>query len=307
MRSILCPVDFSEPSREALRWAGMLARRMKARLTVLSAVEPLLAEAAQLQLGRDLVRETEPELREFAAATWSQKTAAALDARFAVQVGPAADAILRTAVTESADLIVIGTHGLGGVRKWLLGSTTERVLRRAHTPVFTVPPSASGMLRSDATTTPLALGPVLAATDFSDASRRAIGWAADLAREFASQLCLVHVVEAVAAAPRWQSYLAYADDARVVEAGPQLQTLAQQVASRVDVDSVVVRGHAADAIAGVADERRASMIVMGLAGRDSAAGSRPGSIAYRVLCLAKVPVLVVQPQAADPLGDLTQP
>jgi len=117
MRSILCPVDFSEPSREALRWAGMLARRMKARLTVLSAVEPLLAEAAQLQLGRDLVRETEPELREFAAATWSQKTAAALDARFAVQVGPAADAILRTAVTESADLIVIGTHGLGGVRK----------------------------------------------------------------------------------------------------------------------------------------------------------------------------------------------
>jgi len=298
MRSILCPVDFSEPSRDALRSAGMLARRMKARLTVLTAVEPLLVEAAQLRFGRDLVRETEPELREFAAATWSQETARVLDARFAVQVGPAAEAILRTAVTESADLIVIGTHGLGGVRKWLLGSTAERVLRRTRTPVLTVPLAASDPVRADATTSPLARGPVLAATDFSDASRGAIGWAADLAREFASPLCLVHVVEPVAAAPRWQASLADGDDTRVVDAGARLQTLARPVAGQVDVTPLVVCGRTAEAIAAAADERRASLIVMGLAG-SSGAGSRPGSIAYRVVCLAKVPVLVVPPQASD--------
>ena len=299
MRSILCPVDFSEPSRDALRWAGILARHMKARLTVLGVVEPLLAEAAQVRFGRDLVRETEPELRAFAAATWSQETAAALDARFAVQVGPVAEGILRTAVKESADLIVIGTHGLGGVRKWLLGSTTERVLRRARTPVFTVPPSATEIVLSDATTGPLAPGPVLAATDFSDASTRAVGWAADLAREFASPLCLIHVVEPVGAAPGWQSYLADTEHSRVVDAGARLQMLAQQFAGRMDADSLVVRGHAPETIAAVASERRASMIVMGLAGSGSATGSRPGSIAYRVVCLAKVPVLVVPPQAAD--------
>jgi len=299
MRSILCPLDFSEPSREALRWAATLAQRTKARLTVLSVLDPLLVEAARLRLARDLVRETEPELREFAVAASSQDTARAIDARFAVQVGSAAEAILHAAVNERADLIVMGTRGLGGVRKWLLGSTTERVLRRAPAPVFAVPPSATDSVVSDRTTAPLALGPVLAATDFSDASTRAVGWGADLARDFASPLCIVHVVEPIAAAPRWQPYLADTEEARKIEAGAQLQTLATQFAGRVDADSLVERGSAAETIAAVADERRVSVIVMGLASSRGAAGSRPGSIAYRVLCLAKVPVLVVPPQAAD--------
>ena len=54
VRSILCPVDFSEESRQALRWAAALARRTTARLTVLSAVDPLLAQAAKVRLGVDL-------------------------------------------------------------------------------------------------------------------------------------------------------------------------------------------------------------------------------------------------------------
>ena len=45
LRLILCPIDFSEQSRHALQWAEALARRTKGRLTVLSAVDPQLAEA----------------------------------------------------------------------------------------------------------------------------------------------------------------------------------------------------------------------------------------------------------------------
>ena len=72
LRSILCPVDFSDQSRQALRWAEALSRRTAGRLTVLSAVDPLLAEAARLRLGLDLAHtETEPALRQFVAATWS--------------------------------------------------------------------------------------------------------------------------------------------------------------------------------------------------------------------------------------------
>ena len=55
LRSLLCPVDFSEQSGHALRWAKTLARRTKGRLTVLSAVDPLLAEAARLRFSLDLV------------------------------------------------------------------------------------------------------------------------------------------------------------------------------------------------------------------------------------------------------------
>jgi nucleotide-binding universal stress UspA family protein len=58
VRSILCPVDFSEQSRQALLWASAVAQYREAELTVLSAVEPLLAQAAGIRLGVDLRRLT---------------------------------------------------------------------------------------------------------------------------------------------------------------------------------------------------------------------------------------------------------
>src|SRR5436190_21972532 len=105
LRSILCPVDFSEQARHALRWAMALARRTEGRLTVLSAVDPLLAEAARLRFGLDLVHaETEPALRQFAAETWSDDIAPAGNADFDVRVGNPVDVILETAARQRADL-----------------------------------------------------------------------------------------------------------------------------------------------------------------------------------------------------------
>ena len=76
-RSILNPVDFSEQSRHALRWAAAFAARFGSRLTVVSVVDPLLAEAARVRLGQDLAKEeTEPALREFVASTWTSTTRA---------------------------------------------------------------------------------------------------------------------------------------------------------------------------------------------------------------------------------------
>ena len=139
-RSILSPVDFSEHSRHALRWAAAFAARFQSRLTVISVVDPLLAEAARIRLGQDLAKaETVPALREFVAATWSEAVQpAGANGRHDDGWG-AGDAILEAARADAADLIVMGTQGLGGFRKWLLGSTTERLLRRTHIPVLAVP------------------------------------------------------------------------------------------------------------------------------------------------------------------------
>jgi nucleotide-binding universal stress UspA family protein len=298
LRSLLCPVDFSEQSRQALRWANALARRAQGRLTILSAVDPLLAEAARLRFGLDLVHtETEPALRQFAADTGPGDLAHATNPTFDVRVGNPADVILETAARERTDLIVMGTHGLGGVRKWLLGSTTERVLRRTLTPVLAVPPTVSVPVPVDQTAsgTP---GPVLAATDFSDTSARALRWAANLAQEIASPLLLVHVVEPIAVAPQWQPYVEDADQVRLADARAQMKDLTKPFAGSVECESVVESGRPADWIASIADQRRAGVIVMGLASSQGSPGSRPGSIAYRVLCLAKAPVLVVPPRSA---------
>ena len=98
LRSILSPVDFSEQSRHALRWAGEFAARFHTRLTVLSVVDPLLAKAARIRLGQDLAKvETEPALREFAAATWPDGSAPSVQTIFKTPIGDAAAVILETA------------------------------------------------------------------------------------------------------------------------------------------------------------------------------------------------------------------
>jgi nucleotide-binding universal stress UspA family protein len=296
LRSLLCPVDFSEQSGHALRWAKALARRTGSRLTVFSAVDPLLAEAARGRFGLDLLHaQTEPALRQFAAETWSEEIPDVADVSFDVRVGNPADGILAAAARERADLIVMGTQGLGGVRKWLLGSTTERVLRRTRTPVLAVPPTVGDP--DAALGTP---GPVLAATDFNDTSARALEWAAGIAHEMSSRLLLVHVVEPLAVPPQWQPYVEDAEKARMDEARAELDKLTRRFAGSVECESLVEQGRPADAIASIADQHRAAVIVMGLANSEGPLSARPGSIAYGVLTLAKAPVLVVAPQ---PVGE----
>ena len=91
-------------------------------------------------IGQDLAKaETEPALREFVAATWSGGASEAVHTVVKTLIGKPADAILQAATADTIDLIVIGIQGLGGFRKWLLGSTTERLLRRTHVPVLAVP------------------------------------------------------------------------------------------------------------------------------------------------------------------------
>jgi universal stress protein A len=144
VRSILCPVDFSEQSRQALLWASSIAEYRGAELTVLSVVEPLLAQAARVRLGVDLARaEVEPALREFVEVTLAGRMRQPSQTRIEVTVGDPSEAILQSGRRRNAGLIVMGTHGLRRLRKLLLGSTTERVLRRAEQPVLTVPAGAA--------------------------------------------------------------------------------------------------------------------------------------------------------------------
>ena len=160
-----------------------------------------------------------------------------------------------------------------------------------HTPVLAVPPTVSDpvSLNDAASGT---LGPVLAATDFSDTSARAVRWAADLAHEMSSRLLLVHVVEPIAVAPQWQPYIEDADHARMAAARTELDTLTKQFADFVKCESLVESGRPADAIALIADQRRAGVIVMGLAGSQGRwalglAQSRTASCVSRThLCLS---------------------
>ena len=292
LRTILCPIDFSDNSRHALLWDGALAGRHQSRLIVLTAVDPLLSEAAQVRSGLDLAAtEVEPALREFAKTTWRDETRDRSDV-FHVRVGDPADVILDAA--EEVDLIVIGTHGLGGFRKWLLGSTTQRVLRRTKKLVLAIPAIAGGSA-TDRRGSELS-GSVLAASDLSDASVHAMRWAERFATAYGVPLMLAHVVEPIVVAPQWRLYVRETDEGRVAAANERLDLFAQQICSG-RCETIVSLGRPDDAIPSIAEERNAGLIVMGLGGGTGFLQPRPGSIAYRVLCIAKSPVLVVPSEA----------
>jgi nucleotide-binding universal stress UspA family protein len=292
LRSILCPIDFSDQSRQALRWAVALAARHQSRLTVLTAVDPLLAEAAKVRLGLDLAKaEVEPELREFVKAAVPESLSWAARPVLDVGIGNAPEVILRAAERERAELIVLGTHGLGGFRKLLLGSTTEQVLRRSKAAVLAVPLSEARAVALEPSGPRFDVYRVMMATDFSPPASAALQWAVSLSEELKVQLLLVHVVSPVAVAPRWRSYVTEVDEEQVRQARARLESLLREHPGTMEREAVVSIGRPAESIASTADERGAGLIVMGLTGQGEA--SRPGSIAYQVLCTAHVPVLVV--------------
>lgn len=137
-RAFLCPVDFSSNARLALRHADALARRLKARLEVLFVDDALLTEAAVRVGDTRRAARTMLDLRRFVAGTVTARRRRLV--RCHVAVGVPGREIVAAATKLRCGVIVMGTQGVGGVRQWLLGSTTYDVLKRSAVPVLAIPP-----------------------------------------------------------------------------------------------------------------------------------------------------------------------
>jgi nucleotide-binding universal stress UspA family protein len=145
-RRILVAVDGSTASAKGLREALRLAKAERARLSILHVVDEYPAFAALDGLmagapGADLV----PALREGGKRVLARAKSTAEKAGVPAKAilremlsGPAAYPIVREAKKVGADLIVLGTHGRRGVRRLVLGSDAEQVVRTAPVPVLLV-------------------------------------------------------------------------------------------------------------------------------------------------------------------------
>ena len=136
--TIVCPVDYSDCSKRALRYAGALAEHFGARLVVLHVFDPMLVAASTVQQVDLLGPDGEDELRSFV----EDQLPASVSNRRLVRVltmGSPSMEILKTARSRTADLLVMGTHGFSGVRKLVYGSTLQAVLAGAPIPVLAVP------------------------------------------------------------------------------------------------------------------------------------------------------------------------
>jgi len=140
-KTIIAPVDFSDPSVTALRYSAFLASTFQSSIILLHVVEPFVFPAELSIVSQVDVSEIEKEIENRAKTALGRLASEYLQGinyRIETVIGPAADTILLTAESNQADLIVIATHGYSGIKHLLLGSTTEKVIRHASCPVLTV-------------------------------------------------------------------------------------------------------------------------------------------------------------------------
>jgi len=185
---------------KALRYGLSLALEMKARLTVVHVIpfSPALAYVHPVEghavsgkeiegIREKLVERVAPEHRE------------AVRAEFIVKAGDIQDELLGLIGEEKPDLVVMGTHGRRRFERWMLGSVTEHVLRRAGVPLLTV--SHLGDEHLIGRPVPVPLGKLLYATDLSSESVAGLERALDLARDFSAELVILHAVQDLGWAP----------------------------------------------------------------------------------------------------------
>jgi len=287
---ILCPVDFSEFSQHALDHAIAMAKWYDARLTMLHVFVNMGAvDLPPIELKDEERARLLTEMRRFACAP---------DLPIDLLIREAADThreILHQAAALHADLLVIGSHGRTGLETLLLGSVTEKLIRKATCPVMVVPRSAPDAARGDA----VRFSRILCPVDFSEGSLAALTYALSVAQEADARLTIMHAIEIppeLAEDPVSPSF--NIDAIHAATRAARLQRLRELVPTSAracsTVETMVCEGAAYDRILKIAAEQHSDLIVMGVQGRGAISLLVFGSNTVRVTRGAACPVLVVR-------------
>jgi universal stress protein E len=294
IRRILCPVDFSEFSRRALAHAAVIAGWYEAELVVVHVIPIALGAAGLPPAVPASVALMDPEaaardLREFVGSAAAESPRL----RTVVTAGPAAASIVDHARELDADLLVLGTHGRSGFERFMLGSVTEKAIRKASCPVLTVPPAREGGAHEPV------FRRIVCAIDFSEASARALQYAASLAAEANGRLTLIHVLEwmpeeAVPLHPQFD--VNRYREALVSDAKDRLARMVPEDARDwTEIEPLVRVGKPYREILGAASAASADLVVLGVQGRGPIDRMLFGSTAQHVVREASCPVLTVRP------------
>ncbi|MGA3211388.1 MAG: universal stress protein [Terriglobales bacterium] len=291
IKLILCPIDFSEFSIRAYRHALSLAEHYRAGLVALHIVElwryPFADYAASAgdygEFCRSLGEGGNEQLREFV----KKHSHGAIQPELVVHQGTAPDCILSLAQSRKVDMIVMGTHGRRGYDRLVLGSVTNRVMRKAPCPVLAIckPTPEAGAAEVEKGHAHH-LTRILYCTDFSENSGEALKYAISAAREYGAELTLMHVLdEAPGSAKTQEAIGAAAEKLDRLISPEERKTLKIKTAVRV--------GKPYAQIIQLAGEAHMDIVTMGVRGRGALDLAVFGSTTCRVMQLGPCPVLAV--------------
>jgi nucleotide-binding universal stress UspA family protein len=196
----------------------------------------------------------------------------------------APDMILAFAQEQKSDLIVMGTHGLRGFDRLMLGSATDRVIRRAPFPVTAVREPSHDSIAADRERYHHHLDRILACADFSQDSDLALSYAISAAEEYDAGLTLLHVLEKVPHPSKMQE--------AVVATTEKLENLIPpEKRKTLKIKTAVRTGKPYREIIQLAEEAQTDLVSTGVRGRGALDVAIFGSTTYRVMQLGPCPVL----------------
>jgi nucleotide-binding universal stress UspA family protein len=284
---ILCPIDFSTGSQQATRVAIRMARETGAELVLVHAWHiaafeysfemPFPAHVMQ-RIADDAQRALDAAVNEAVAAGATRATGKLLSGVPWIQ-------IVEELENQDHDVCVIGTHGRTGLKRILLGSVAEKVVRHAPCSVLVV--------RPDGDVKPFRHA--LVPTDFSESAARALDLAATLI-EPTGALTLLHVIEVPVAYSGEITIEGFARelDMRAVAA---LDKEVERIKGATSVP-ITARNRigypGAQTLAAIDDDRTIDLVVMGSHGRTGIKRAFLGSVAEKVVRHARCPVLVAR-------------
>ncbi len=289
LKNVLFLTDFSEPSEAALPFVAAIAREYGAKVHALHVLiptpPPYVYATPELTVAAIEAQEEGAQAEMARVATQLAGLSHETMIERGVEVWPTLQRAMKNC---SADLIILGTHGRTGAKKFLLGSVAEEIFRRSSVPVLTIGPHVQAGVRGDAQ-----FRRVLFATDFTPESLAAAPYAISLAQENQARLLLLHVVR-----DHEQRKEEALGDFSVADIMHKLNELVPNEAELwCHPETVVEFGDTAERILEAAKERGAGLIVLGVrgaAGHLGAATHLERSTAHKVVAHAACPVLTVR-------------
>jgi nucleotide-binding universal stress UspA family protein len=285
-KRILCPIDFSEPSNLALKYAAIGSREYGAKLSILHAetfeLPKYFLPAENDQLIQELAA-ARRKVRNYLARHVKEilgVSGGGLTLDYEVLETHPVEAILGLTEKQSIDLIVMGTHGSGGFKRLLLGSVTENVVRNSKVPVFAVRQKEHQFIDVTLAESIPRLERILCPVDITEEVGTGLRYAVSLAERFRSSLTVLYSVE-----PEQRQDPSQAQERLC-------SWISHRVRANCTLDPVVRQGRAAEQIIVHAREGNDDLIVLEARHQPFLEATFLGKTTELVLRHAPVPVLV---------------
>jgi nucleotide-binding universal stress UspA family protein len=298
VKNIICTTDFSDVSNHAVPFGIALAKKMGAKLHLCHVID--LSSVAMYGEGFSEPLEQERRIMNYADEHLRRLIGdQPVDWELVTAVGHTADEIAHIAEEKNADLVVSATHGRSGIKRLVLGSVTERLMRILPCPLFVVRSPEQDVLAP--MNEVIGFQRILVGCDFSPDSGLAFQYGLSLAQEFQSEVHLAHVIEPAV----YKNLLRLAIEEKEGYQKELRKKLREKLTAQVPEEVhnwctpkiILLAGQPHEELTKYAVVNEVDLIVLGVRGQSLVETMFVGSTTDRVVREAPCPVLSVGPTA----------